>query len=96
MTRFGTRNGSRIRGLTRAANLRSVAPRSDRRTARRRSAGEVLRARTPIHFPEILPAAPPVVRPSLGRRILGAILLIGTVTLVSCQAVMTAFSPGLY
>ena len=92
MSRFGSRN----RRLPAGATLRAVSPRSDTRGGRRRSAGEIVRARTPVRFPEILPAAPPAVRPSLGRRILGAILLIGTVTLVSCQAVITSFSPGLY
>ncbi len=34
--------------------------------------------------------------PSWGRRLLGALLLIGTVTLVSCQGLFTAIAPELY
>jgi hypothetical protein len=63
------------------------------RAAERRSVGAILRARTPLaRSPEV---AAPVAR-SWGRRLLGAALLLATVTLVSCQALLTAFSPGLY
>jgi hypothetical protein len=62
-----------------------------------RSAGRILRERAPgPRWAGQRSSAPAAPRPSWGRRALGVLLLIGTVTLVSCQAVMTAFSPGLY
>jgi hypothetical protein len=64
---------------------------------RPRSPGRILRERAPgPRWARARSSAPPAPRPSWGSRVLGALLLIGTVTLVSCQAVMTAFSPGLY
>jgi hypothetical protein len=66
------------------------------RAAERRSVGAILRARTPLaRSPEVAAPVAPVAR-SWGRRLLGAALLLATVTLVSCQALLTAFSPGLY
>jgi hypothetical protein len=79
-----------------------VTPRDDARigarpprAVRARSVGEILRARTPLgRVPAVAP--PGSVARSWGRRLLGAALLLGTVTLVSCQALVAAFSPGLY
>lgn len=63
----------------------------------RRSHGRILRERAPgPRWSGTRSSAPPASGPSWGARVLGVLLLIGTVTLVSCQAVMTAFSPGLY
>ena len=62
-----------------------------------RSPGRILRE----HVPELLgpltaPAAPPPVQRSWGRRVLGALLLAGTVGLVSFQALLSAFFPEMY
>jgi hypothetical protein len=71
-----------------------------RRTRERsRSTGEILRERAPRpRRAAPREAAPAALSPSAawGRRLLGVLLLLGTVTLVSCQSVFAALSPGLY
>jgi hypothetical protein len=62
-----------------------------------RTPGRILREHAPeLLGPLMAPAAPPPVQRSWGRRILGALLLAGSVGLVSCQALVSAISPGIY
>jgi hypothetical protein len=58
---------------------------------------EIPTARGPAHVvPRPRPPeAAPALR-ALGLRLAGALLLVGTVTLVSCQALVSALAPGIY
>lgn len=67
------------------------------------SPGSVLRERAPGPFsrrawPEPSPRGlePRAPRPGWGRRIVGGLLLVGTVAVVSCQSFVSAVWPGAY